>query len=71
MVTTSYDAAELDIAELTNNDGDLLDPAPAGALDLSAQKNLIGAEDAAGDGTLRATFNALTDPADIEPPAAE
>ena len=72
LVTDSFDAAKLDIAELTNNDGDLLDPLPQGAevFDLATNgTDLIGAIDANGDGTLRATFNALTDPADIQPPA--
>ena len=70
-VTTSFDDAKLDIAELTNNAGDLLDPLPAGAevFDLSNETDLIGATDANGDGTLRATFNALTDPADTPDPA--
>lgn len=74
LVTASFDAAKLDIAELTNNDGGLVDPVPAEAevFDLSNETDLIGADDANGDGTLRATFNALTDPTTIpapEPPA--
>lgn len=70
LVTASKDAALQDVAELTNNDGAILDPEPMDMekFDLAGQKALIGAIDADADGTLRARFNALTDPADIPAP---